>query len=728
MFLQRCGLFGVAVSLLFLSLPAWAAEPAPAEALELSLRSRVETSAGSGRHHAVVEPQSWDPATTALIVCDVWDLHHCLNAVRRVGEFGPRLNEVVQNARERGVTIINAPSDCMEAYGDHPARRRAMETPKASQLPDDIESWCSRIPSEEQAVYPIDQSDGGEDDDPAEHAEWRAKLEAMGRNPNLPWEQQSDLIEIDGERDYISDKGDEVWSILEERGIENVILTGVHTNMCVLGRPFGLRQMAKNGKNVVLMRDMTDTMYNPARWPYVSHFTGTDYIIEHIEKFVCPTITSDQLIGGEPFVFENDTRPHLVIVMAEDEYQTEQTLPAFARQHLGKAFRVSLLFARDDQPNDIPGTEILDDADVLLVSVRRRPLPPEQLEAFRRFADSGKPMIGIRTASHAFALRGDAAAPEGLAMWAEFDAEVWGGNYTNHYGNSLQNVVQLAEEQAEHPVLKGVPTEPFPVGGSLYKVSPLRDGTTVLMTGRVEGEEPEPVAWTFDRASGGRSFYTSLGYRSDFEGNPDFQRLLVNGIYWAAGLEPPEEITVAGTIEDYRRQWMPMPVPGTWEEGSGGILKSYEGVAWYRCMIRLPESWGDQELIMELPVLPAEYELWLDGKRRFGLDARSAVNAVGGVTLWQTGCTRPSQQGWNCGDLTEIAVRVSGAGCICYGLEDEFPRVYLTDDPDTHVDLTGTWQFRIGDDPSFATLPLPAKFAAATEIVFEPDEVESVAP
>ena len=89
-----------------------------------------------------------------------------------------------------------------------------------------------------------------------------------------------------------------------------MILLGVHTNMCVLGRPFGLRQMAKNGKNVVLMRDMTDTMYNPERWPYVSHFDGTDLIVEHIEKFVCPTITSVDFLGGEPFRFKNDRRSH----------------------------------------------------------------------------------------------------------------------------------------------------------------------------------------------------------------------------------------------------------------------------------------------------------------------------------------------------------------------------------------------------------------------------------
>ena len=175
-------------------------------------------------------------------------------------------------------------------------------------MPPDIETWCSRIETEKQGIYPIDQSDGGEDDDPAEHAQWAAKLKALGRNPAMPWQQQSSLIAIDGERDYISDRGDEVWSILEQRRIKRVILTGVHTNMCVLGRPFGLRQMAKNGKTVVLLRDLTDCMYNPRRWPQVDHFTGNDLVVSHVERYVCPTITSDQILGGGPFRSKFDAR------------------------------------------------------------------------------------------------------------------------------------------------------------------------------------------------------------------------------------------------------------------------------------------------------------------------------------------------------------------------------------------------------------------------------------
>ena len=276
--------------------------------LKLRLRSQAESSAGSGSFKRLTRDETWAAKETAVIVCDVWDAHHCLNAVRRLEEFAPRMNDVLKEARKRGATIIHSPSDCMAAYEDHAARKRAVAVPAAKVKPKDVEHWCSRIPSEEKAVYPIDQSDGGEDDDPAEHAEWAAKLKAMGRNPGMPWQSQSKLIEIDADRDFISDRGDEVWNVLESRGIKNVILVGVHLNMCVLGRPFGLRQMVRNGKNVALIRDMTDCMYNPKRWPLVDHFTGNDLVIRHVERFVCPTITSDQILGGEPFRSKFDKR------------------------------------------------------------------------------------------------------------------------------------------------------------------------------------------------------------------------------------------------------------------------------------------------------------------------------------------------------------------------------------------------------------------------------------
>lgn len=273
-----------------------------------TLRTLRPAAAGSAEWERATREEVWSAGETAFIVCDVWDKHHCLNAVRRLEEFAPRLNQVLQEARRRGAVIIHSPSDCMPAYVQHPARLRAQAAPVAADLPTDMQYWCSRIPQEEQASYPIDQSDGGEDDDPQEHARWAAELQALGRNPGMPWQTQSPLIQIDAERDYISDRGDEVWNILRARGIQHVVLTGVHTNMCVLGRPFGLRQLVRNGMPVVLMRDMTDSMYNPQRWPFVDHFTGHDLVLAHVERWVCPTVTSDQVLGGQPFRWRSDQR------------------------------------------------------------------------------------------------------------------------------------------------------------------------------------------------------------------------------------------------------------------------------------------------------------------------------------------------------------------------------------------------------------------------------------
>src|SRR5439155_13915785 len=102
----------------------------------------------------------WAPKKVAVIVVDMWDTHHCYNAVQRVEEMAPRMNEVLEKCRAMGMTIIHAPSSCMDAYKDHPGRKRAMDAPKAANLPKDIGVWCNMIPSEGKGKYPIDASDG----------------------------------------------------------------------------------------------------------------------------------------------------------------------------------------------------------------------------------------------------------------------------------------------------------------------------------------------------------------------------------------------------------------------------------------------------------------------------------------------------------------------------------------------------------------------------------------
>lgn len=497
--------------------------------LKLKLRSRIETAPGSGYFHTITREQTWEPRATAVIVCDMWDVHHCLNAVRRATEMAPRMNELLGRLRDSGATLIHAPSGCMEFYANHPARRRAVETPRAAQLPEDIGQWCYQIPAEEAAEYPIDQSDGGEDDDPEEHREWAKKLARMGRNPREPWVRQTELLTI-ADTDYISDSGEEIWSILAAKNIDQVMLVGVHTNMCVLGRPFGLRNMARYGKNVVLVRDLTDTMYNPARPPFVSHFTATDLIVEHIEKWICPTITSNQILGGWPFRFAADKRPHVALIIAEPEYKTAETLSLFARLQLGMRFQTSLVFGAEDESGRLPGLEVLDEADVALISVRRRALPADQMAILRRFVMSGKPVVGIRTASHAFSLRG-AEPPPGRETWESWDRDVFGGNYSNHHGAGPQTRVRVAARAERHPLLSGVDVSQLIGYGSLYMVRPLADSATELLIGEIPEHPAEPIAWTHTTRWGGKAFYTSLGHPNDF--SSAFHRLLTNALEWA---------------------------------------------------------------------------------------------------------------------------------------------------------------------------------------------------
>jgi nicotinamidase-related amidase len=531
--------FRVLTVILILAMAAPASGLAPGAqgpggaAWQLTLRTRTPSASDKDIYEVAQKKAAWDPKQTAIIVCDMWDSHHSFNAVKRVEEIGPRMNQVLEKARGQGALIIHAPSSCMEPYKDHPGRKRAKDAPKAANLPKDIGVWCYKIPSEEKGAYPIDQGDGGCDTDSGPQNEWQAKLKAMGRNPAAPWLKETELLKID-DNDVISDSGVEIWNVLEQRGIRNIILLCVHTNMCVLGRPFGLRQLAKNGKNVVLMRDMTDTMYNPKQWPHVAHFQGTELIIQHVEKFVCPTITSDQILGGSPFRFKGDVRPQLVVAIAETEYDTKKTLPPLVQRvfvdQLG--FEATVLIG-DNKTMELPGfAEAVAKADLVLLSIRRLAPMPRDLEALKKYLDEGKPLMGIRTACHAFDAKG--TQPAGHAEWVKFDPDVLGGHYTGHHAVGPTATIEQAPSTAGKHVIFGGLKTPFQSKGSLYKTSPLAATAVPLLMGSIPGQKAEPVAWlnTFGKA---KVFYTSLGCREDFDG-PQLGLLMHNAARWCMGM------------------------------------------------------------------------------------------------------------------------------------------------------------------------------------------------
>ncbi len=275
--------------------PSPADGPADPRPLTFHLRSQQETAAGSGKYRSEVVAKTWDLTRTAVVVCDMWDRHWSVNATKRVGEMAPRMNELLVALRSRGALIIHCPSDTMGFYKDTPQRARAKDATRAEpKVP--LKSWVGLDRTREPAL-PIDDSDGGDDSEPK-------------GSSSRAWSRQIDVLKIEPE-DAITDNA-EAYNLIRQRGIEHVLVMGVHLNMCVLGRPFAIRQLVSQGLDVALVRDMTDTMYNPQRSPQVSHFAGTDLMIEHVERHWCPTLTSDDVLGGQPFRFAGDDRPQAI--------------------------------------------------------------------------------------------------------------------------------------------------------------------------------------------------------------------------------------------------------------------------------------------------------------------------------------------------------------------------------------------------------------------------------
>ena len=228
---------------------------------------------------------------------------------------------------------------------------------------------------------------------------------------------------------------------------------------------------------------------------------------------------------------EPDT-PHAVFLIHEVEYETARTLPTFAREELERKRDWTCTFLIGNAPNKLPDLEALESADLLVVSMRRQVLPREQLDRIKAYCESGKAIVGLRTASHAFALR--RSRPDAGAEWPEFDAEILGGNYTGHHPKDSPPVsYRRIEKAANHPILKGISSGSHPTSSWLYNVSPLAKTAVPLMMGQVQGDAKlEPVAWTNVGIFGNRVFYTSLGHPDDFESEV-FHRLLLNGILWA---------------------------------------------------------------------------------------------------------------------------------------------------------------------------------------------------
>ena len=492
-----------------------AADLAPRK-VPLNLKRRAD----DGR--AVVQPVAIDPARTAIVVIDMWDRHWCTTYTARVGNLIPRMNETLRAARKLGIQVVHAPSGTMDFYEGHPQRAAMLAIPSQ--------------PVPKTIAFQPPEPPGGKDccecgpDRPC--------------TPHKAFTRQHPDLEI-APGDLIGDCNNarELLSLCGHRKITTLVYMGVASNLCVLHRQFGMISMRRHGLDVIFVADLVEAItangYDPGRKVEDANFTparGSATVRRHLEQHVAPSIKSRQLIaaaGLDPHAA--DDRAHVVFVIAEAEYDTKETLPAFAKEYLDPGFRVSFVHADAEDRNHLLGLDTLYDADLVVLSMRRRFLPVVQMDHLERYIRSGKPLVAIRTSCVPFAESGGLRRPgPGHVVWQHFDQEVLGCNYQGYDPKSRKTGcdVRIVPEAADRPLLEGVEPAGFHSPSWLYRMRPLAATARPLLMGRwSDRTEPEPVAWT-NTYQGGRIFYTSLGHPDDFK-LPPFNRLLLNAVRWA---------------------------------------------------------------------------------------------------------------------------------------------------------------------------------------------------
>jgi type 1 glutamine amidotransferase len=280
-------------------------------------------------------------------------------------------------------------------------------------------------------------------------------------------------------------------------------------------------------------------------------------------------LSSGCLIAADRLVLPGKSGPgngrRVVLVSGDEEYRSEEALPQLARilseRH---GFDCTVLFAigpadgsiDPDYTRNIPGLETLDSADLMILFTRFRDLPDAQMKHIADYVEAGRPIVALRTATHAFDLKSSGTYRRYSWNNKEWDGgfgrqvlgETWVAHHGRHAVQSTRGIV--AEGATKHPILRGIADGTIWVPTDVYEVRlPLPEGIETLVLGQVlAGMKPTdapvdspqndpmmPVAWTRTYKSG-RIFTTTMGSGQDLLNEP-FRRLLVNAVYWAAGME-----------------------------------------------------------------------------------------------------------------------------------------------------------------------------------------------
>jgi type 1 glutamine amidotransferase len=247
---------------------------------------------------------------------------------------------------------------------------------------------------------------------------------------------------------------------------------------------------------------------------------STQNACERYDEIMKPIAAFFALLLLSPMMLPAADAPPLRVVMfsGSSEYNSNESLAGFKKLLEEKYHCRCALNVVEEKGTKLPGIEELETADVAIFFTRRVSLSADQLAKVKAFIAAGKGVVGVRTASH------------GFQTWLEFDPQVLGGSYDNHYGKDMPAEVSIDEKGKDHPILAGV--KPFTTTDKLYKNPKLAEDATLLLRAKAESYS-EPVAWAREAKAGerGRVFYTSLGTPKDFE-NAEFRQMLANAVLW----------------------------------------------------------------------------------------------------------------------------------------------------------------------------------------------------
>ncbi len=296
--------------------------------------------------------------------------------------------------------------------------------------------------------------------------------------------------------------------------------------------------------------------------------------------------------SAAPLVYQGKSGPgkgkHIVFIASDHEYRSEETLPALARILAKRhGFKCTVVFGVDGngviQPgaSNVPGIEALKDADLMVIFTRFQNWPVNQMKHFVAYLNRAGPIVGLRTATHAFR---NIPANNPYSIYNNnyggseykdgFGRQVLGEKWAGHYGRNHQQSTRLdiVPEQKGHPILRGVKKMWVQCGG--YNANPLQPSTVLAMAQPLQAMTPDaeadpkrkpvPGAWTRSykgqNGKSGRVFTSTYGASNDIE-NEGYRRLLINGCFWAIGLE--DAIKADANVDFVG------PFNATWRRGKG---------------------------------------------------------------------------------------------------------------------------------------------------------------